>query len=198
MVTETMPSLFLTYFKPVLLIIGGSQGAVALNDFILLTLGNLLKQYEIIHVTGPKNLKEIKAEAEAIIEKDLGQYYHPVAFLNEEHTKHAYKAADVIVSRSGSGSIFEIAAIGKPSILVPLPSSASNHQFKNAYTYSQTGAAVVIEQQNLTPNFFMENIDLIFLQKGKLNEMSQAALAFAKPLAARIIAREILEFLMLR
>ena len=56
---------------------------------------------------------------------------------------------------------------------------------------------MVIEQENLTPNFFMENIQLLFLHPDKLEEMKQAALAFAKPLAARAVAREILEFLML-
>ena len=124
-------------------------------------------------------------------------YYHPVGMLGEEKIKHAYAAADLIISRSGSGSIFEIAAVGKPSILIPLPSAAGDHQSKNAYTYANTGAAMVIEQENLTPNFFMENVQLLFLHPEKLEAMKQAALAFAKPLAARAIAREILEFLML-
>lgn len=187
----------LTLSKPIFLIIGGSQGAEAINDFVLLVLDNLLKEFEVIHVTGKENLKETVAEAQVVEEKDLDKYYHPVGFLDEEKMKHAYKAADLIASRSGSGSIFEIAALGKPSILVPLPSAAGDHQSKNAYAYADTGAAMVIEQENLTPNFFMENIQLLFLHQEKLEEMKQAALAFAKPLAARAIAREILEFLML-
>jgi UDP-N-acetylglucosamine--N-acetylmuramyl-(pentapeptide) pyrophosphoryl-undecaprenol N-acetylglucosamine transferase len=103
----------------------------------------------------------------------------------------------LILSRSGSGSIFEIAAVGKPSIMVPLPSAAGDHQAKNAYAYAQTGAAEVMEQQNLAPNFFMEKVQILFLHEDLLEQMRQAALAFAKPLAAREIAREILEFLML-
>ena len=187
----------LTLSKPIFLIIGGSQGAETINDFVLLILNNLLKDYEIIHVTGTQNLKETAAEAQVVIDKDLSRYYHPIGFLDEEKIKHAYKAADLIISRSGSGSIFEIAAVGKPSILVPLPSAAGNHQSRNAYAYVENGAAMVVEQENLTPNFFMENIQLLFLHPEKLEEMRQAALAFAKPLAARAIAREILEFLML-
>jgi len=187
----------LTLSKPIFLIMGGSQGAEKINDFVLLILNNLLKDYEIIHVTGTQNLKETAAEAQVVEEKDLDRYYHPVGFLDEEKIKHAYKAADLIISRSGSGSIFEIAANGKPSILVPLPSAAGDHQSKNAYAYAETGAAMVIEQENLTPNFFMQNIQLLFLHPEKLEEMKEAALAFAKPLAARAIAREILEFLML-
>jgi len=102
-----------------------------------------------------------------------------------------------VVSRSGSGSIFEIAACGKPSILIPLPGSAGDHQSKNAYVYSDAGACVVLEQQNLTPHFFMEEIQLLLLHAEKVEQMKQSALAFAKPLAARAIAREILEYFML-
>jgi len=195
---ETAAEIFnLTLSKPIILIIGGSQGAEAINDFILLILNNLLRDYELIHVTGTKNLKEEEAEAQVVEEKDEDIYYHPVGFLDEGKIKHAYKAADLIISRSGSGSIFEIAAIGKPSILIPLPSAAGNHQSKNAYAYAETGASMVVEQENLTPNFFMENIQLLFLHPEKLEQMRNAALDFAKPLAARAIAREILEFLML-
>ncbi|MCX6720443.1 MAG: UDP-N-acetylglucosamine--N-acetylmuramyl-(pentapeptide) pyrophosphoryl-undecaprenol N-acetylglucosamine transferase [Candidatus Staskawiczbacteria bacterium] len=187
----------LTLSKPIILVIGGSQGAEAINDFILLILEKLLRDYEIIHVTGVANLKEESAEAQVVEDKGEDIYYHPIGYLNEEKLKHAYKAADIIVSRSGSGSIFEIAANGKPSILIPLPSAAGDHQSKNAYIYSETGAAIVFEQENLTPNFFLENVQLLFLHPERLEEMKQAALAFAKPLAARAIAREILEFLML-
>lgn len=187
----------LTFSKPIFLIIGGSQGAEAINDFILRIINDLLKNYEIIHVTGRENLKEESAEAQVVEEKDLDKYYHPVGFLDEEKIKHAYAAADLIISRSGAGSIFEIAAVGKPAILIPLPSAAGDHQSKNAYAYAETGAAEVIEQENLTPNFFMEKIQLLFLHPEKLEAMRQSALAFAKPLAARAIAREILEFLML-
>lgn len=199
----------LTLSKPIFLVMGGSQGAETINDFILLILSNLLKNYEVIHVTGPQNIKGVTAEAQVAMApevpsgsySDLDKYYHPVGFLDENKIKHAYKAADLIISRSGSGSIFEIAAVGKPSILIPLPSAAADHQSKNAYAYADTGASMVIEQENLTPNFFMQNVQLLFLndQKGgaKLEQMSQAALDFAKPLAARAIAREILEFLML-
>lgn len=188
----------LTFSKPVFLIIGGSQGAESLNEFILETLNTLLKNYELIHVAGRQNFEETKKEAQVVIDENLEKYYHIYAFLDEEMTKQAYAVADIIVSRSGSGSIFEIAAAGKPSILVPLPSSAGNHQAKNAYAYSETGSCLVLEQENLTPNFFMENVRLLLLHPEKLEQMKQAALAFSRPLAARAIAREILEFLMLR
>lgn len=187
----------LSFSKPIFLISGGSQGAEAINDFVLTSLNKLLKVYEVIHVAGRANIGEVKKEAQVIIERNLEKYYHPVAFLNEEELKHVYAASDLVASRSGSGSIFEIAACGKPSILVPLPSSAGDHQSKNAYAYAETGACMVMEQENLTPNFFMENVQLLLFHSDKTEQMKQSALAFAKPLAARAIAREILEFLML-
>lgn len=187
----------LTFTKPIFLIMGGSQGAEAINDFVLRVLNNLLKDYEIVHVCGRENIKQVEAEAQVVIDKNLEKYYHAVGFLDEEKMKHIYKAADLIISRSGSGSIFEIAALGKPSILVPLPNAAFNHQAKNAYAYADTGACIVMEQASLTPNFFLEELGLLFLHPEKLKEMGNSALEFAKPLAARNIAREILEFLML-
>jgi UDP-N-acetylglucosamine--N-acetylmuramyl-(pentapeptide) pyrophosphoryl-undecaprenol N-acetylglucosamine transferase len=187
----------LSFTKPVFLVMGGSQGAETINDFLLVILNDLLKDYEIVHITGRENIKETEGEAQVVVSKDLEKYYHPVGFLDEGKMKHVYKAADFIISRSGAGSIFEIAAVGKPSILIPLPSSAGDHQAKNAYVYADTGAAIVIEQENLTQNFIKEKLQVLFLHPEKLEEMKQAALAFAKPLAARAIAREILEFLML-
>jgi len=185
----------LTFRKPVILFLGGSQGAEAINDFVLNILNDFLREFELIHVCGRNNLEEVEKEAQVVIENGLAKYYHPVGFIDEEKIKHAYKAADLIVSRSGSGSIFEIAGSGKPSILIPLPSAAANHQARNAYAYSETGASLVIEQDNLTRNFFLDKIHHIFLHPDKIEKMSEAALRFSKPLAAKAIAREILEYL---
>lgn len=183
--------------KPVFLFLGGSQGAEFINDFVLRALNMLLAEFEIIHVTGNANFKEVQVESQVIIDKNLVQYYHPVPFLDEEKLKNAYKAASLVISRAGSGSIFEIAAMGLPSILVPLPGAAGNHQAKNAYAYADTGAAIVMEQDNLTKNFFLENVHHLFSNPKKVEEMQEAALRFSKPQAAKVIARMVLEFLML-
>src|SRR3989344_8682393 len=178
--------------KPILLIMGGSQGAQRLNDMLLGILEEALNQFEIIHQTGEANFKAVEAETKAMISEENLAYYHPVAFLEENEIRHAYAAADFIVNRSGSGSIFEIAALGKPSILIPLPESAQNHQVENAYAYADTGAAIVLEEANMRPHFFLERVrDIIFDQK-EMERMSQAALRFAKPDAARIIANYLL------
>jgi UDP-N-acetylglucosamine--N-acetylmuramyl-(pentapeptide) pyrophosphoryl-undecaprenol N-acetylglucosamine transferase len=189
----------LKFDKPVLLVIGGSQGSERINDIILTILPKLLKNFEVIHQTGIKNIERVKNESRAVLytkeDSILLEYYHPVGFLDEEMLKHAYKAADLIISRSGSGSIFEISSLGKPSILIPLPESAQNHQVKNAYVYSKFGACIVVEENNLKPNFFLEEIRLLLARKEKIQSMSIAARLFSKELSARIIAEYIIEYL---
>lgn len=190
---ESKEALNLTSRKPVILFLGGSQGSRPLNEFILPILSSLLKKYEIIQVVGSKNYKEAQMQSKIFLsDKNLLSHYHIYKFLNEVELKNAYAAADIVISRAGAGNIFEIAAMGKPSILIPLPSSAKDHQAKNAYQYAKSGAAIVIEQESLSPNFFMGEIDNVISQSEKMKE---AALKFAKPEAAETIAKEILNYL---
>lgn len=186
----------LTFEKPIILILGGSQGAQTINDFILGILNEFLRDFELIHQCGINNFKSVKAEAQVVIEKELEKYYHPIDFLSEEKLKHALAAADLIISRGGSGAIFEIAAVGKPSILIPLRKSAGNHQVKNAYRYYEAGACEIIEEENLKPHFFLERLKYLFFHREELEEMGKNALKFSQPEAARIIARKILRYLM--
>jgi len=180
--------------KPVLLFLGGSQGAKPINDFVLGILNELLETYEVLHVCGPKNYIETQKQSSVILRQGLKTYYHMYKFLNEVELSNALIAADLVISRSGSGSIFEIAAFGKPSILIPLPSSASDHQSKNAYEYANTGAALVIEQKDLTGNFFLKEIEYMLSSPEKIKKMHEGALSFAKPMAAQVIAKEMLEY----
>lgn len=193
---EAAKKLFnLTGEKPILLILGGSQGSQRINDILLLILPEILKNFEIIHQTGKKNFQETTSEAKAIIDENIQKYYHPFPFLTEEELKQSYAAADLIISRAGSGSIFEIASVGKPGILIPLPESAQNHQLENAYLYAETGAALVIEESNLTPHFFLERVKYLFSRPQILKEMMIAAANFSKPRAGKIIAEYLLAYL---
>jgi len=185
----------LTKEKPVILVLGGSQGAQRINDKILEVLSDLLKNFEVIHQTGIKNFKQVKAEAKVVISKDLEKYYHPFPFFKEQELEKVYRLADLIVSRAGSGSIFEIAVFGKPSILVPLPESAQNHQVKNAYAYSQNGSCQILEEPNFTAHFFLEKLKYLFAHPQQLEKMSKKAKGFAKPEAASIMAKHILQYL---
>lgn len=181
--------------KPVLLIMGGSQGASRINEMLLMVLDQALAEFEIIHQTGTKHFKTIEQESKVVISEANLPYYHPAPFLNENELRHAYAAADFIVSRAGSGTIFEIAAQGKPSLLIPLPESAQNHQVENAYAYAKTGASVVLEEANLKPHFFLERIRSILSDEGERARMADAARRFAKPNAARVIADYLLAYL---
>ena len=101
----------ITSEKPIILIFGGSQGSQRINDRILDILPQLLESYEIIHQTGTKNFKQVKAESEVMTKEDNRKYYHPFAFLKEQELKKVYKLSDLIISRAGSGAIFEIAVL---------------------------------------------------------------------------------------
>lgn len=185
----------LTGEKPVILVMGGSQGAQRINDLILEILPQILTQFELIHQTGSKNLKQVKAEAKVVIDKELGKYYHPIDFLKEIELKHAFKVAELVISRAGSGSIFEIAAEGKPSILIPLSVSAQDHQIKNAYVYSATGASLVLEEANLTPHFFLEKVKYLFSHPEEFTKMSAQAQKFSQPESATVLAKHIIDLL---
>jgi UDP-N-acetylglucosamine--N-acetylmuramyl-(pentapeptide) pyrophosphoryl-undecaprenol N-acetylglucosamine transferase len=157
--------------KPVLLILGGSQGSERINEAILGILPEMISNFEVIHQAGDKNLNLIKNESETFLKPEAKEYYHLFPFLNETRLRHAYAAADFIVSRSGAGAIFEIAALGKPSLLIPLPESAQNHQLKNSYNFAAAGACIVLEESNLTPHFFLEKIKDAFLS-GQTEKMA--------------------------
>jgi UDP-N-acetylglucosamine--N-acetylmuramyl-(pentapeptide) pyrophosphoryl-undecaprenol N-acetylglucosamine transferase len=178
--------------RPILLVIGGSQGAQRINEKILSMLSQLLEKFEIIHQVGENNYRNFKKEIEANFPAESLQFYHVYPFLKEKEMANAYAVSDLIISRAGSGSIFEIAAVGKPSILIPLPEAAQNHQVENAYRYAQTGAAIVIEEKNFTPHLFLGKLKWLFNHPEELEKMSQAAKKFAKIDAAKKIAKIIL------
>ncbi|MDO8557618.1 MAG: UDP-N-acetylglucosamine--N-acetylmuramyl-(pentapeptide) pyrophosphoryl-undecaprenol N-acetylglucosamine transferase [bacterium] len=181
--------------KPLLLVLGGSQGAQKINDIVVNTLPHLLERYEIIHQCGLGNFEEIKELAAKEYKSELLQGYHPFGLLKEGELCAAYGACDLIISRAGANSIYEIARTGKPSIIIPLSSSAGNHQFENAHAYAKHGACTVLDEQNLAPNLFLETIASIMNDEAKIAAMSAAAKEFSRPRAALTIAENLFEFL---
>lgn len=181
--------------RPIIFVMGGSLGAQRINNKILNILPRLLAQYEVIHQAGAQNINQLKKEAPFAAPKEALIYYHPFGLANEKELADAYAAADLIISRAGAGSIFEIAAVKKPSILIPLPEAAQNHQVKNAYAYAACGAALVFEENNFTPNLFMEKLNDLLSHQEILAVMSKAAGEFARPKAAQIIAEYIVQYL---
>lgn len=186
--TEAQKIFGLSGLKTVILILGGSQGARTLNDAIINALPSLLPRCEIIHQCGGNNLTNIQKN----FNKNIPAGYFPHSFLDENQLKHAYAAAQLIISRAGAGTIAEIAALGKPSIIIPLPNSAADHQMKNAITYAKSDAAIIIDQINLTPHLFQNRIIALLDDSIARQKMSAAAKNFAQPAAANKIASEIL------
>ncbi|MFH1308506.1 MAG: undecaprenyldiphospho-muramoylpentapeptide beta-N-acetylglucosaminyltransferase [Patescibacteria group bacterium] len=176
--------------KPLILIIGGSQGAQKINQIVLDTLPRLLDKYEIIHICGEKNFKSVQEQSKELLKDNTG--YHLFPFLEAEQLKHAF-TADLIINRSGAGSIFEIAALGKPSILIPISKSAQDHQRKNAYEFAKNDKAIVIEQENLIPNLFLETIFNLLNDPNKLKQMGDKAMEFYNIKTPEMIKDEILK-----
>lgn len=178
--------------RPVILVMGASQGSKIINETVTAILTELLKKYEIIHQTGEANREDVTLETMPVVEKTGKEFYHLAGFLDEKELAAAYQLADIILSRASAGSIFEIAASAKPAILIPLKNSAQDHQRANAYEYSKTGGAVVIEEDNLTPTLLLNEITKLTHDSERRNKMSQAAKSFSRPEAADIISRELL------
>jgi len=174
--------------KPVIFVFGGSQGSQKINEIILSLLPLILVKYELIHQCGENNYEAVKAASQP----NAGAGYHLEPFLDEEKMKAAFLLADLIISRAG-GSIFEIAACAKPSILIPLPNSAAEHQKKNAFAYAQNGGAIVLDQDNLTDDMLWDKIERILNNPDLIAKMKEGARSFAKPEAARKIAEELIE-----
>ncbi len=181
--------------RPVILIIGGSQGSERINDLFLSASTGFLEHYSVLHQCGEANYKQVFAEANATIKEELRKDYHVLPFFNGEQLAHAYALADIVVSRAGSSSIFEIAATENAGVFLPLPEAAQDHQVKNAYAYSSTGAAVVFEEENLSPHFFLEKIKELFSPIQQVKIMKENAKNFARPRAGHIIATYIKEYL---
>jgi UDP-N-acetylglucosamine--N-acetylmuramyl-(pentapeptide) pyrophosphoryl-undecaprenol N-acetylglucosamine transferase len=177
---------------PVIFVIGGSQGSVTMNDCLLRALAQLVERYQIIHQTGAANLTEAEQIASVVLKgSPYASRYKPFGTLNELAMRMAAGAANLVISRAGS-TIFEIAAWGVPSILVPIPNDIVKDQTTNAFTYARTGAAVVIEQNNLSPNLLVSEIRRIMDNPDLYARMALAAQAAASGDAARIIADELL------
>lgn len=177
---------------PVILVIGGSQGAGKINENLLDIMPRLIERYQIIHQTGEANYVWMQKRAADLLSDNIyAKRYRPFPYLESKQLSLAAKAATLVISRAGSG-IFEIALWGKPSILIPLPLARNDHQRENAYSYARTGAASVIEEQNLKPELFFSVIRSIVDDETKRSMMEAGAKTFAKTDAASKIAQVLL------
>ncbi|RLA77340.1 MAG: hypothetical protein DRG30_00380 [Epsilonproteobacteria bacterium] len=188
---EAMESFSLSKEKPVILVMGGSEGAEEINRLIIEVLPELLKDYQIIHQCGVGNYDKVRSIVEKMNIYNLGGY-HLFPFF-KKRIADAYAACDLITSRAGANTVSEIMAVGKPSVLIPLASAVSDKQKMNAFHYSEAGAAILLGEKNLKPHLLLNVINDIFKDHLKIIEMQRAAKQLANPLAARKIAEEIIK-----
>ena len=197
-VREKKPEGAFEYLKldhtvPTILVLGGSLGAEAINNAILDDLSELLHKYQVVHQTGKAHYKEVSARAAAdlAMHPNKGRYL-AFPFLNRLAVRMAAGAAWIVISRAGS-TIFEIASWGIPSIIIPIPKKVSRDQESNAFSYARHGAAVVIEQDNLSKKVLLAEIERFSADPARYEKMANAAKAFASPDAAKKIAQSLIE-----
>lgn len=166
--------------RPILLVTGGSQGAQALNDAIADNIDALLKQVDIVHLTGRGKKTDIHKPG-----------YWQTEFAHEE-LPHLYAIADMAVSRAGAGAITELAANGIPTILVPIEGLANNHQVLNAITAQENAGCILLLQSHLTPGL-TEVIGDLLKNTEQRNEISQKVRSLYQPAAAGHIAKIIMQ-----
>lgn len=166
-----------------LLVIGGSLGAVKLNEVIPLALSKMAdsQRPQVIHQTGMKNIDSAKATyIEAGVEARVE------AFIDDMPS--VYEWADLVICRSGAMTVFELAAAGIASVLIPYPFAVDDHQTANARYLEQAGAAIVKQQDDLTADWLVEVINDFSADREKLLEMATAARKLAIPDSAKTIA----------
>ncbi len=178
---------------PTVVIFGGSSGSTRINEVVLSALPDLVAFANIIHQTGKEHFVEVESTAKVVLGKDPNAArYHVFPYLNAQSIRRAAGAASVIISRAGATAISEISLWKKPAILIPIPENVSHDQRTNAYAYARTGAAVVLEEANLTPHVLAAEAKRIATDSALAASMGEKGADFANPTAARMIAEEVL------
>ncbi|HVM76551.1 MAG TPA: UDP-N-acetylglucosamine--N-acetylmuramyl-(pentapeptide) pyrophosphoryl-undecaprenol N-acetylglucosamine transferase [Candidatus Paceibacterota bacterium] len=186
--------------EPLTLILGGSQGSVRINEFIVANLAEIVAVTQVLHQTGVTNFDNVRSLANAALAGQSPTFlarYKPVNYFagmgprEADNIQTAFAAADIVVMRPG-GTIFEIAAFGIPAILIPITESANDHQRKNAYEFSAAGGGAVIEENNLLPGIFLSQLKTMLTNSDLRAKMSAASAKFFIPGAAEAIADGIL------
>jgi len=187
------------YFKlssdlPTVLVLGGSQGARNINNAILSGLVEITKEWQIIHQVGENNLTEVNQAVMQIAKEGEKTYgpivqarHHIYGFLNESELAQAYAVTDVVITRGG-GALFEISALGKPAIVIPIADSANGHQLANAMELAKYGA-VVLTEDNLTTHILLSELKRVYADR---QAIIQKIKAFAPLDAADKIAISLL------
>jgi UDP-N-acetylglucosamine--N-acetylmuramyl-(pentapeptide) pyrophosphoryl-undecaprenol N-acetylglucosamine transferase len=179
---------------PVLYVTGGAQGASPLNTRLEALLPDLLDEVQILHQAGParanddvRRLRELKATWPEARQR----HYHVEEFIRDE-IADVYAMASLVLARAGAGTVSELARVGLPSVLIPLPGTWGDEQRKNAALLANAGAAVVLEQSAATPERLRETILRLIRDPEGLSAMGTAARTIGDPNAASNLLDELL------
>ncbi|GLX09018.1 undecaprenyldiphospho-muramoylpentapeptide beta-N-acetylglucosaminyltransferase [Microbispora sp. NBRC 16548] len=175
---------------PLVYVTGGAQGSRQINTLIEQILPSLLTHTQVLHQCGRDWISHL-TEVAANLPAEIGERYHPTAYVGEE-LPDVYAAADVAVSRSGAGTVAELVAVGKPSVLIPLVPAAGDEQRNNARYLVQAGAARALLEPDPTPQQLLAELDELLLAPGLRARMTDAAKALGRPDAADALAKVIL------
>jgi UDP-N-acetylglucosamine--N-acetylmuramyl-(pentapeptide) pyrophosphoryl-undecaprenol N-acetylglucosamine transferase len=170
------------------LVLGGSQGAVALNETVPRALARIKEPISIVHQAGPS--------LEAAVERryrELGLSARAQVIPFIDDMPEALARASLVIGRSGASAVSEIAAVGRPSILIPFPYAAGDHQRHNALALESIGAAVCVPQDRATAGRLADQASLLLRDRSRLAAMAAAAMSFGRPQAAEVVARDLLE-----
>lgn len=154
--------------KPVILIIGGSLGAVAVNNAVRSVVDQLTRKYDVIHLCGRGNLDPALNNKEGYVQYE---------FISEE-LKDLFAAADLVISRAGANAICELLALRKPNILIPLPTDASRgDQILNARSFKKQGFSYLLPQEKITDEILLKAVDKVYRNRAQyieaMNKSSQ-------------------------
>jgi len=175
--------------EKVLLVFGGSKGALSINNALISNLEKLTQEMHVIHITGIANWKETQKKTKSL-QLGSSNRYHPYPFLHTEMGA-ALAASDLVVCRAGASTIGELPHFGLPAILVPYP-HAWHYQHQNAAYIAESGGAIILEDANISDSLYLKIISL-FRDSDKLKEMSRKIKNIAIEDAATTIARIVSE-----
>jgi UDP-N-acetylglucosamine--N-acetylmuramyl-(pentapeptide) pyrophosphoryl-undecaprenol N-acetylglucosamine transferase len=175
-----------------ILVIGGSQGARAINQVIVEMLPALLgRNMQILHQTGIQHLAEVETQSRQLDLPEIAGYC-PVAFLEEEQVSRAHRAADVILCRGGISTLSENLANGTPAIIIPLPTAYADHQTANAKVLADSGAAWLLPEIEMGKESLSAQLKDLQDHSDLLHKMREVSLSLGRPNAADEVARLVL------
>ena len=162
--------------RPTLLVTGGSQGARKLNSLVAAAFADFPAGCQVLHVAGPQDEERVREEVAG------REGYRVLGFCDDMPA--AYAVADAVLSRSGASSMTELAFLGLPSVLVPFPSAADDHQTRNAEVFARAGAAFLEAERGLDAAKLASRVTSLMSDLQTRERMAQAALSLAVPDAA--------------